>query len=166
MSKTSRVENSGTPRAKCRQHLAWAADNATIFRYDVLDEDLPAVQIFRHTLGGDAKTDRMVFVEPDDHYFVSVSLSRNKRWIFIDLGSKTTSEAYFLDATLPYEDFRVVQRRQDGVEYYVYPHDEQFFIITNDNALNFKVMVTPERKPARLNWQNFCPTVMIPKSRR
>ncbi len=136
--------------------VAWAADNNTLF-YDILDETYRPFQVKRHTLGSDAKTDRAVFVEPDDHYFLGVSLSRNKKWILIELGSKTTSEAYFVDAATPYEDFRVVERRRNGVEYYVYPHDEQFFIITNDGAVNFKVMVTPARRPGMNNWEEFLP---------
>lgn len=136
--------------------IAWAADNHTLF-YDVLDETYRPYRIYRHVLGSAASADKLIFEEPDDHYFVDVALSRNKRWIMIDLGSETTSEALYLDANNPLGEFKVVQPRQAGVEYYVFPHDDQFFIITNDNALNFKVMTAPASNPGKANWKEFLP---------
>ncbi len=136
--------------------LAWAADNATIF-YDVLDPAWRPYRILRHQLGADAKSDKIVYEEPDDRFFVSVSLARDKHWLVITIGSKQTSEAWYLDAMTPQGEFKVVEPRKQDVEYYVEPHSDCFYILTNENARNFKLMQAPADKPSKANWVEYLP---------
>ena len=54
--------------------------------------------------------------------------------------------------TRPSEPFRVVTPRRDGVEYHVEHHGPtatatDFFVLTNDDAENFRLMVTPAATP-------------------
>ena len=144
-----RVPNVGTS-------IAWANNNQTLF-YDVIDETYRPYRVYRHQLGTEAKSDTLIFEEPDDHYFLEVSRTRDKHWIMISLGSKTSAEAWYLDANTPMGTFKVVEPRTPDMEYYVYPHGERFFILTNDNAMNFKVVEAAAGDPARKNWKDYLP---------
>jgi oligopeptidase B len=66
--------------------------------------------------------------------------------------STTTREMRFLSADDYAGEFKVVQARTPGHEYYAAHHGDSFFILTNDNAKNFRVMRTSVSAPGRENW--------------
>jgi oligopeptidase B len=59
----------------------------------------------------------------------------------------------FLDADRPTADFTVIEPRQKGLRYSVDHHSGAFFIRSNEDAPNFKVMAAPVDNPAREMWQ-------------
>ncbi len=132
--------------------IAWANDNKTFF-YTMLDPARRPYQLYRHKLG--AKNDKLVYEEKDDAYFLGVSKSKSGQYIYIGLGSQVTTEYRYLDADKPTGRFKIFAPRQQNEEYSVTHHGDDFYIVTNDNALNFKVMKTPVNKTARKYWKEF-----------
>ncbi len=135
---------------------AWASDNQTLF-YTVLDEAHRPYKVFRHQLGTSATEDVEVFHEPDDRFFVNVALSKSEQFIFIGLYSQVTSEIHFLDAAQPEASATLFAARQQGVEYSVYHHDSCFFVLTNEEALNFRLMEVPIDSRQRSSWREIMP---------
>lgn len=136
--------------------FTWANDNQTIF-YTIFDETNRPYKVMKHTLGNDVADDEEILHEEDGAYFVWVSKTRSHDYLIIGLSSKTTSEMWFLDANTPDEDFRVFQPRQKGMEYYISNHGDTFYILTNDNAKNFKLMKTPVDDTSKENWKSVIP---------
>jgi oligopeptidase B len=136
--------------------VAWATDNKTIF-YTTLDKTKRAYKLYRHKLGTDPERDTLVYHEKDEAFFIGVSLTKSKRFLILDTGSHTTSEEYFLDAKTPEDEFTLIKPRQHEVEYYVDHHDDKFFILTNENAKNFKLMITPVKRFSEENWKEIIP---------
>lgn len=132
--------------------LEWAADNATFF-YSVLNEARRSYQIFRHRVGTDYHQDTLVYYEKDDAFYVGLYTTKSKEYIILTTHSKTTAEEYFLRADRPEEPFRIIQPRQHDVKYSVEHHGEKFFVVTNDNAKNFKLMETMVACPGKDNWK-------------
>jgi oligopeptidase B len=132
--------------------LAWASDNKTVF-YTTLDDILRPWQVWRHIVGTDPGADVKVFEEPDQRFFVSISRSKSDKFIFMSIGSQVTSEAWYLDAGNPLGEFRVIEPRRQDIEYAVDHHGDKFFILTNDQAKNFKLMETPITATGRENWK-------------
>ncbi len=131
--------------------VVWANDDRTLF-YTVLDDAKRPYKVFRHTLATDPATDKLVYHEMDESFHVDLSKTRSRRFIVISLHSMTTHEARVLDADRPSGDFRIVQPRTQGVEYQVEHHGDTFYIVTNDQARNFRLMAAPIAKPGRENW--------------
>lgn len=131
--------------------LAWGNDNSTIF-YTKVDATNRPYQLLRHTLGSESKDD-LIYEEPDDSYFLSVGRTRSQAYIVMSLGSKITSEVHYLDASNPLGDFQVIHPRQQGMEYDIEHHQDYFYIVTNEEAINFKLVKTPVTTPAKSNWQ-------------
>ena len=120
--------------------IAWASDAATIY-YVTLDEASRPYKVFRHRLGDDPAGDALVHHEEDERFYVSVSRSRSGGVILIEAASHVTSEAMFIDASRPTDPPRMVAPRRQEVEYDAYHHaGDRFFILTNDEAVNFKLM--------------------------
>jgi oligopeptidase B len=142
--------------AKTYYSLAWGNDNRTIF-YTKVDATNRPFQLWRHTLGSDPTNDVLIYQEPDEAYFLSVSKTRSKAYILMSLGSKITSEIHYLDTNNPTGSFQVIHPRQSGMEYKVSHHKDDFYIVTNDEAVNFKLMKTPVALPSKANWQTVIP---------
>ncbi|WP_425596258.1 S9 family peptidase [Promicromonospora iranensis] len=96
----------------------FAPDGEHIF-YLTVDEAWRPWRVWRHRLGTPASDDVIVFEEPDERYWVGVGLSRSKKYLQIELGSKVTSESWLLESDDPTGEFRVVWPRREGVEYTV-----------------------------------------------
>lgn len=133
--------------------FAWANDNAT-FYYTTRDSAKRTHKLFRHTLGGRMEE---LFHEPDGLFSVHINKTRDDAFLVMDSSSIETSECYTLDANDPGAPLMLVQARQPGVKYSVAHRDGSFYIRTNDNARNFKLVTAPVNAPARDNWQDLVP---------
>lgn len=132
--------------------LAWANDNKTLF-YTTVDEASRPYKLFRHVLGSKAEEDQLVYHEADDAYFLSVGKSRSQAFLFVELESAITSEVLFLDANSPSGAFQVIRPRKTGLEYSVDHQADRFLILSNEDAVNFKLMEAPTKMPGRENWK-------------
>jgi oligopeptidase B len=132
--------------------FAWGNDNQTVF-YAQLDPANRPYQLFRHRLGNDIKTDQLLFHETDDAYFLGVDKTRSEAYVLLGLSSNITSEIHYLDANNPAGDFRLIRPRQTGIEYEIEHHTDTFYILTNENALNFKLMKAPVSDPKLDHWE-------------
>ena len=134
--------------------LAWANDNQTIF-FARHDEAKRSDRIFRHRMGTPSEEDVLVYHDPDAMFNVGASRSRSGESIFINSGSQLTSEWHEIDADRPDMEPRVIAPRRHGVEYEVDRHGDRYFILTNENATNFKLMTAPVASPQQENWKTF-----------
>lgn len=132
--------------------LAWGNDNCTIF-YTKVDAINRPYQLLRHRLGSQSEDDLLIYQESDDSYFLSVGRTRSQAYIVMSLASKITSEVHYLDASNPLAEFQVIHPRQQGMEYDIEHHQDYFYIVTNEDAINFKLVKTPVATPAKANWQ-------------
>jgi oligopeptidase B len=136
--------------------LAWASDNATFF-YTTLDPAKRPWQIWRHRLGTDPGKNVLVHQEDDERFFCSVDRTRSGRYVVIDVRSAVTSESRVLPADAPEGEFRIVEPRRQDVEYTLEHHGERFFVLTNDDAPNFRLMEAPVDDPGRHSWREVIP---------
>jgi oligopeptidase B len=125
--------------------LEWANDNRTFF-YTVLDAAKRPYRAFRHELG--AAEDTLVYQEDDARFNLGLAKTRSRRFIFIELASPLTSELWYLEADHPRAPFQVMLPRRQGVEYDASHHGEHFYVRTNDQAKNFRLMRTPVADPS------------------
>ena len=135
----------------------WANDNQTLF-YDVKDaETLRTYRIKKHRLGEAAETDSLIFEETDETFYCSISKSKSDAYIFISSYSTVSSEEYFVSADRPDDAFTIIQPRRRDHLYSVSHFGDSFYIRTNADALNFKLMKTPVTNPAESAWTEVIP---------
>lgn len=136
--------------------VKWANDNQTFF-YLTLDAAKRPDKVYRHRLTADYKSDNLIYQEKDESFYVSLSKSKNNSYIFINSGSQITSEVRYIDANKPFALINLVLPRKNGVEYYVENRDKNFYILTNNNAVNFKLVMAPITDPTERNWREIIP---------
>jgi oligopeptidase B len=132
--------------------VAWANDNKTIF-YTKIDEANRPYQLFRHTLGTAVEEDVLIYEELDDIYHLYVDKTRSEQYILMLLRSSITTEVHYLDANYPEGNWKIIHARTTGLEYDVDHHSDYFYIVTNDEATNFKLVKTLVASPGKENWQ-------------
>ena len=142
------------PFEDCDGSMTWANDSQTLF-FGELDDTHRPHKLNRHRLGSDAA--ELVFHEPDGRFFLSCYRSSSERQLILQLGSKTTSEAWVLDAATPQAAFSCVAPREEGHEYDV-DHgilngQWHWFIRSNQHGINFALFATGEAAPSRSAWQ-------------
>lgn len=136
--------------------VQWASDNQTLF-YTRLDETVRPFRLFRHVIGTDPKNDALMYEEENPAFRLTLTKSRDGRYVFLRSQSQVTTEVRVLAAYTPGGDFKLVEPRQEGVEYYLLHRGDRFYVLTNYEAINFKVAETPDDAPGRANWQDVVP---------
>lgn len=136
--------------------IAWANDNKTLF-YTTLDSTLRPYRLYRHVINTMPEKDKLIYEEKDGKFYAGVRKSRSDSYIFLELNSQVTSEVWYLDANHPEGKFKVIKPREYQVEYSVAHQGKYFYITTNKNAVNFKVVKAPVKNPSERNWKVFIP---------
>lgn len=136
----------------------WSNDNKTLFYTKKDPLTLRSSSIYRHILGTDASEDVVVFEEKDETYNTYVYKTKSHKFIVIGSSSTLSSEFRIISADNPYGDWKVIQPREDNLEYSLAHYGDYFYIQTNkDNATNFKLMKTPVNKTTKENWVDVIP---------
>ena len=137
--------------------LEWANDSRTVF-YDVLDENHRPVKILQHRLGRDPATDKLVYQETDERFFVDIGKSLSGRFIYVVASGNNMSEWRFLDANHLDGQLTLIEPRWPDFEYDIVDHGDTFLVRHNgDGAKDFKVAETPVSAAGKTNWQDFIP---------
>ncbi len=142
------------PFDDCDGQMTWANDNQTLF-FVTLDDTHRPHRLYRHLLGSEGA--EQVFEEADGRFFLSCYRASSERRLILSLGSKTTSEAWVLDANTPQGDFACVAPRQEDHEYDI-DHGQldgqwSWFIRSNQAGINFALYAASEAQPGREHWR-------------
>jgi oligopeptidase B len=133
--------------------MAWAADNKTLFLTTEDDVTKRSDKLFRHALG--SSTFDLLYDEKDELYDIGVGKTRDRKYLVLEIEAKDTSEARYLPAARPLDNFAVFLPRQKKHRYYLDHREGTFYIRTNQGGINFAIMTAPENNLARENWKVF-----------
>ncbi|KHD89977.1 MAG: hypothetical protein OM95_00115 [Bdellovibrio sp. ArHS] len=140
----------------CNGSVAFAEDNETVF-YVRLDENRRPYQVYRHKLGSPVEQDELIYHEQDPKQFLGLRKSASHNFIFIGSYGKITSEVWCVDAHNPSLPARCLQPRIEGLEYDVEHAGDKFWIRTNLNAQNFRIMTADLLRTEKDQWKEFIP---------
>ncbi len=135
---------------------AWASDNRTVF-YAIKDSTLRPFKIMRHVLGTDPAEDIEVFHEKDSTFNTYVYKSKSRQYILINSTSTLSTEYRFLEADNPMGEFKIFTPRERDHEYSIEHFQDKFYIVTNWNAKNFRLMETPIDRTNKKHWREIIP---------
>ena len=133
--------------------VAWANDNETVFYTSKNKVTLLSEKIYRHKVGSDYKNDALVYTENDESYYIGVSRSKSGEYIIIYNTSTLVSDYHILRADNPEGDFKNFSPRGAAHEYGIDHYKDKFYIITNWEAKNNRLMETSEDATDMGNWK-------------
>jgi oligopeptidase B len=136
--------------------VVWGEEENGIY-YVVLDEVHRPYKVFKHIVGADPKDDVLVYHEKDPTFeYLRISKTKSRKYIVITAQSLTKSEIWLLRSDGSGEPWPL-RARKDGVRYYVTHARDRFFIITDEDAPNYKLMSVRESSPDAANWEEVIP---------
>ena len=93
-----------------------------------------------------------MYEEKDPTNYIGVNKTKSDKFIFIGSGATLSSEYRYIDANKPEDAFKVFQPRMKEVLYDVDHANDKFYIRTNLQAKNFKLMTCAETKTDSSAW--------------
>lgn len=136
--------------------VAWAADNRTLY-YVKEDHAKRPYRLYRHTLGKNVRDDELLFEEQDELYRIWVYRSSDRKYVIMMSASAITNEARTVAANQPGSPLTMFRPREVGHEYDLDHREGLFYIRTNKNAKNFRIVTTDDPTRPFETWEEFVP---------
>jgi len=133
--------------------VAWANDNQTIFYTSKNQVTLLSEKIYRHKLDTSHEQDVLVYEERDNEFYTGVYRSKSGKFIIIWNSSTLVSDYHILDSDNPNGNFISFTPRGEKHEYDIAHYNNKFYIMTNYEAENNRLMETPDNATDISNWK-------------
>jgi len=138
--------------------IVWANNNQTVFYVKKDPETLLGTQVYRHKLGTSQDDDVLVYEEDDHSFFMSLDKSRDDTQIYICLHATESTHYLVLSADEPEGEFVDLFPYQEQHEYHADKMGEHFYIVSNYQAKNFRLMKVAVNQVDDINnWQEVIP---------
>ena len=135
--------------------VLFSLDDKFVF-YSKLDENHRPKKIFRHEIGKSVTDDILIFEEKTPAFTVSISISADEKYYFINSSDHNTSEKYYFKTNEKLPKPKLVRKREKGIIYSVSSWGDCFYIHTNKDAEDFKI---ERSKSLESNeWEVFIPS--------
>ncbi len=135
--------------------VAWSNDGKYVFLVQEDEVSKRSDKLWRHTVGTDKN--ELLYEEKNPLFNISVGKTRDNKMILLGAYAKTSREYRYIPADKPSADWKTILPREDGHEYSVDHYGDEFYIVTNKNAENFRVVRASVSDPSEKNWKDFIP---------
>lgn len=136
--------------------VVWG-EGSDVLYYSIINESHRRHKVLRHRVGADRTDDLLVYHEKDPAFeYLRVSKTKTGKYVMITSQSLTKSEVQLLRANGS-EELWTLKPREDGVKYYAVHADGRFFIVTNEDAPNMRLMTVEDSDPRPENWREVLP---------
>jgi oligopeptidase B len=136
-------------------NVVFADDGEALFYVRNELKTVRPYQVWRHRVGSDTTKDELIYEETDRTFSVSIYLSKSRAFMLLNLEGEHTSEVRYLDLRKPAGELRIIEPRRQDVIYEIDHVGKEFFIRTNLDAPDFRLMNAPEVSPDSSNWTEF-----------
>ena len=133
--------------------VAWANDNKTVFYTSKNKVTLLGEKIFRHKVGTNSKLDELVYTEKDETYYNGVYRSKSGKYIIIYNSSTLVSDYHIMSADDPNGEFVNFTSRGEKHEYNIQHYKDHFYIVSNMDAPNNRLMRTSVNETDISKWE-------------
>ena len=134
--------------------ITFSLDDKYVF-YSKLDQNHRARKIYRHEIGNFNSLDELIFEEKSEAFTVSIGLSSDEKYYFINTSDHNTSEQYYFGVDEVNTKPKLIIKREKGIIYSVSSWDSKFYNHTNKDAEDFKIDVSDSLE--KQNWKTFIP---------
>jgi len=135
--------------------ILFSLDDKYLF-YSKLDDKHRPRSIFRHELGTPTEDDKLIFEEKSEAFTVSIGLSSDEKFFFINTSDHNTSEKYYFSAEELNPNPKLIKKREKGIIYSINSWGNYFYLHTNKNAEDFKIQRT--QNITSDTWEEFIPS--------
>lgn len=136
--------------------IAWGEEEDAIY-YVVLDEVHRPYKVFKHVIGTKPEEDVLIYHEKDPTFeYLRLSKTKSRKYIVITAQNLTKSEIWLLKSDGSGE-LRSLVARAESVKCYITHIGDRFFVLTNKDAPNYKLMAVDESASNPESWVEVIP---------
>ena len=110
------------------------------FYYVKLNDNWRPDRIFFHVLGTHLKDDTLIYQELDPGFYIDISYSASKEYLFIDCGNGSSSETRYLKLEDRSNQPIIAIKRRNNHLYSIDHINDKFYMLTNDKGKNFRLV--------------------------
>ncbi len=130
----------------------WAEDSKTFIYTRIDNETLRSFEVYMHEVGTDAAQDLKKYTETDETYSIYLNKSKSGKYFFLNAGNTASADVKYLSTAVPRGEFVEFYPRTRGVEYSLDHYGSDFYVLTNEDAVNFQLFKTPVDQTEPRNW--------------
>ena len=130
--------------------VSWLPDNETVLYTTEDDTTKRSDRSFLYRLGQEEP--EPLYAEEDEEFDLSASRSKEGKMLFLHSWAKTSDEVRYAPAHEP-RNWKIFRKREANHEYNVDHKGDTFYILTNQNATNFKLCTATDPD----NWVDLIP---------
>ena len=119
--------------------ITWSLDSKSFF-YSKLDKFHRPRKIYRHIIGTAINNDELIFEEKDETFTCGISLTSDEKFFIISTSDHITTEEYFFPSNARSIKPVLFQKREKDVRYSIDAWKEYFYIQTNKEARDYKIL--------------------------
>ena len=116
--------------------VIWNIDSSGYFYLKKDSRTLINDSLYFHELATDNSKDILIYKERDTEFNLSISLSRTKKRLFLQISKTESNEYRFLDLERNNFELTLFEKRKNKHLYYIDDSPEEFFILSNKNCNN------------------------------
>ncbi len=135
--------------------ITWSLDSKSFF-YSKLDKFHRPRKIYKHFLGKPVENDQLIFEEKDETFTCSIGLTSDEKYFIISTSDHITTEEHFFESKSNDHKPQLFQKRKKDVRYSLDSWKEYFYIHTNENARDYKILRC--KKDSIENLEEFIPS--------
>ena len=114
--------------------------------------------LYFHKIGGKAKEDLLIYKENDNEFNLSISASRTKKYLFLQISKTESNEYWILDLSKDKPNLKLFLKRKNKHLYYIDDTPNEFYILSNkDKKPNFSLFSCPISELEEQNWREIIP---------
>ncbi len=132
--------------------VVWSYDDKSFF-YRKHDSQKRPRQILQHRLGSSSKEDVLIFEEKDERFTCSIDTTSCEKFYVIETSEHTTSEMYYIHKDEKIFKPKLFLKREDGILYSMDSFDGYWYMHTNKDAEDFKILRCSNDKIN--DWEDF-----------
>ena len=149
-------KNQDYEKNKCSStgKIIWNINSDGYFYLKKDPNTLRTNSLFFHKLGTRLKEDKLIFKENDNQFNLNISLSRTKKYLFLQASKTESNETWFLDLEKKDFNLKCFLKRKNKHLYYIDDTPQKFFVLSNrKNQKNFALYETNFTKTTESNWK-------------
>lgn len=135
--------------------IAWSADGRYLF-YVEDDETQRPYRLYRHEVGSSAE-DALIYEEKDTALYLALHQTADRKFFLLRSWDFDTQDIRYLPTDQPTSEFKQILPKQAGHLYEVEHHSGYFYIVTNRNAIEGRLVKVRTEDPSPSNWIEVLP---------
>lgn len=136
----------------------WGEDNQTFYYTVPEDKTKRAYRVYRHTLGTPYTADELLMEETDITYQIGISKTASRKYITFNISKTKSNEMWYIDATTNQGKPTLYLKRKPDLIYSIEHYEgSEFYISTNYEATNYKLVKSNMQNNNPAKWETVIP---------